>query len=225
MATAVVAVVVGVLFVRHLGRAAHPLVDPGMLRRPSYAAAVTVNAGTMFLFVGMLIVVSPLLQTVLGVTPLAAGMLFLPGLVVSGLVAVWVGGAMDRFSPALLITAGLVVSALGLVVFVGCALGLLPGSDVAWVAVAYLLIAGGSGAVDPVTNVIVVDAAPAEQAGAAASLSEVGYELGERWAPRCSAPSSRGCRACGSPAAPGPRRRSARVRVRRGWRRSSRRDS
>ncbi|RRQ19341.1 hypothetical protein CXF33_02800 [Corynebacterium bovis] len=128
VATAVVAVVVGVLFVRHLGRAAHPLVDPGMLRRPSYAAAVTVNAGTMFLFVGMLIVVSPLLQTVLGVTPLAAGMLFLPGLVVSGLVAVWVGGAMDRFSPALLITAGLVVSALGLVVFVGCALGLLPGS-------------------------------------------------------------------------------------------------
>ncbi|MEL4153367.1 MFS transporter [Corynebacterium bovis] len=176
--TAVVAVVVGVVFVRHLGRAAHPLVDPGMLRRPSYAAAVTVNAGTMFLFVGMLIVVSPLLQTVLGVTPLAAGLLFLPGLVVSGVVAVWVGGVMDRFSPALLITAGLVVSGLGLVVFVGCALGLLPGSDVAWVAVAYLLIAGGSGAVDPVTNVIVVDAAPAEQAGAAASLSEVGYELG-----------------------------------------------
>ncbi len=168
-------VAVGAAFLRRQRRLADPLIDLKLFRVRAFSAALTVNIlGFMTAFAAFLFI-AQYLQSVLGLSPLAAGLWGLPSALA------FIGGSMltptivRRFHPASVIAGGMTVAAAGF-----CLLALV--DDVA--APLAMLVAGSvvfSAGLTPVvtlTTDIVLTAAPAERAGAASALSETSSEFG-----------------------------------------------
>lgn len=175
---AAVAIVVGlgsgVLFVRRQLRRPVPMLDMRLFRRGTFSGAVLVNLFSVIALVGALFFVSQHLQLVLGMSPLDAGLILVPGLAVmiaAGLVVVPIA---RRFSPRIVIPAALSLSVLGY-----GSIALTGGAVTAFgIAAAFVLLGAGIGAAETVSNELIIASAPAEKAGAASAVSETAYELG-----------------------------------------------
>ncbi|RUQ97626.1 MFS transporter [Labedella endophytica] len=174
----VVGVVIGLAsgfaFVRRQLRASTPMLDMSLFRRGSFSGAVGVNLLSVTAFVGGLFFVSQHLQLVLGMSPLDAGLVLVPGLVVmiaSGLLVVPIA---KRVRPSIVIPVGLSISA------VAYALVAVSGGQLTAVALALIFmgLGLGIGAAETVSNELIIATAPAEKAGAASAVSETAYELG-----------------------------------------------
>ncbi|MCC3761531.1 MFS transporter [Glycomyces sp. TRM65418] len=176
--TAVVALVAGLAFasafVARQRRLEHPLLDMELFRLRRFSASLATNFTIVFALISALFLLTQYLQLVLGLSPMQAGLLLLPGMaisVVTGLVAV-------RLSERI----GMVRTIVGGLVFVVAGFAAMPfigvDSGAAVVAVAFALIGGGSGLAQTVTNDAILAAAPADRAGAASAISETAYELG-----------------------------------------------
>ncbi|WP_159942700.1 MULTISPECIES: MFS transporter [unclassified Nocardiopsis] len=167
----------GYLFVRRQRRLDHPLIDVGMFGHRVFSVAVATNLLIVFSLVSSLFFLTQYLQLVLDVSPMRAGLVLVPGLVLSvlaGLVAVRLS---RRLSLASVVGGALLVTAAGFAVLVsapqeGAA------SGVALVAVGFALIAAGAGYAETLTNGAIMAAAPPQRAGAASAISETAYELG-----------------------------------------------
>ena len=110
----------------------------------------------------------------LGLSPLNAGLVLVPGLVfmiASGLLIVPIA---KRVRPSIVVPLALTVSATGF------ALIAISGGkiDAAGLALAFVLLGVGIGAAETVSNELIVATAPADKAGAASAVSETAYELG-----------------------------------------------
>jgi len=79
-----------------------------------FAVSVVMMGLCMMALFGMIILLPILLQKVLGLEPLQAGMLLLPGGLVMGLLAPWVGQTFDRIGARRLVIPGAVLVCLGL---------------------------------------------------------------------------------------------------------------
>jgi len=169
--------------VAHLNNAPHPLVDVRLLRDRAYAVSVVINAMSSFLLVGAMFYLTQYLQVVLGISPVHAGLLLMPGMVASMAATMITGEMVGRFSARPLLLIAITLAAAGLAMHVVEASGAWPavssgtGAQV-WFAASFILLGVGSGMIDPVTNTIILGSAPPEQSGAASALSETGYELG-----------------------------------------------
>lgn len=161
----------GWAFVRRQRGLAEPLVDLRLFGNRSFSAALLVLALAMVVQGGVYLFVSQHLQLVEGLSPLAAGLwMAVPALalVIGSLVAPVIAG---RFRPALVVAAGLAVSAAGFAVVVaGGGLGTL----IAGVTVAFL----GMAPVGALGLGLIVGAAPPERSGSASAMAECGGELG-----------------------------------------------
>jgi DHA2 family multidrug resistance protein-like MFS transporter len=169
--------------VAHLNNAPHPLVDVRLLRDRAYAVSVVINAMSSFLLVGAMFYLTQYLQVVLGISPVHAGLLLMPGMVASMAATMITGEMVGRFSARPLLLIAITLAAAGLAMHVVEASGAWPavssgtGAQV-FFAASFILLGVGSGMIDPVTNTIILGSAPPEQSGAASALSETGYELG-----------------------------------------------
>ncbi|MBE3000697.1 MFS transporter [Nocardiopsis sp. HNM0947] len=169
--------VVGWLFVRRQRRLDDPLIDVGLFRYRVFSIAVVTNLMIVFAMVGSLFFLTQYLQLVLGVSPMRAGLVLLPGLllsVVAGLVAARVA---RRLSLSTVIGVSLLVTASGFATLVftpveNVTLG------VVLISVGFALIATGSGFAETLTNGAIMSTAPPKRAGAASAISETAYELG-----------------------------------------------
>lgn len=161
----------GWAFIRRQRGLAEPLVDLRLFGNRSFSAALLVLALAMVVQGGVYLFVSQHLQLVEGLSPLAAGLwMAVPALalVVGSLVAPVIAG---KFRPALVVAAGLAVSAAGFAVVVaGGGLGTL----IAGVTVAFL----GMAPVGALGLGLIVGAAPPERSGSASAMAECGGELG-----------------------------------------------
>jgi DHA2 family multidrug resistance protein-like MFS transporter len=163
--------VLAVLFARRQRRP-EPLVDLSLFRSRVYAAALATNFLAFFVVFGMSLFLAQYLQSVLGLSPLAAGLWSLPealGFVAGGLVA---PRAAARWTAPVVITVGLLVGAVGWVLVATTQNGLAP-----LVAGSTLGAIGVAAVVTLVTD-LAVSAAPAARAGAASAASETSSELG-----------------------------------------------
>ena len=169
--------------VSHLNNSPHPLVDVRLLRDRAYAMAVVINAMSSFLLVGAMFYLTQYLQVVLGISPVHAGLLLMPGMVASMAATMITGEMVGKFSARPLLLIAITLAGAGLAMHVVEASGAWPavssgtGAQV-WFAASFILLGVGSGMIDPVTNTIILGSAPPEQSGAASALSETGYELG-----------------------------------------------
>lgn len=169
--------------VSHLNNSPHPLVDVRLLRDRAYAMAVVINAMSSFLLVGAMFYLTQYLQVVLGISPVHAGLLLIPGMVASMAATMITGEMVGRFSARPLLLIAITLAGAGLAMHVVEASGIWPavssgtGAQV-WFGASFILLGVGAGMIDPVTNTIILGSAPPEQSGAASALSETGYELG-----------------------------------------------
>lgn len=169
-----VGLIVGVTFVRRQRRLAHPLVDLGLFASRSFVTALGANTLALFAWVGSSLLVAQYMQGVLGMTALHAGL----WLVVPGIVCI--GGCLSaaswthRISPAVVVGAGMLLTAGGLAMLAAAPAG----RALAAIVAGMMLIGFGVSIVVTLANDLVLGAAPAEKAGAAAALSETGADIG-----------------------------------------------
>jgi MFS transporter, DHA2 family, multidrug resistance protein len=180
--TAVLAILVaagsGVLFVRRATarRAAgeEPLLDVTLFASPVLRLAALANATTMFALTGLLFFSAQHLVLVRGLEPVDAGLVLLPGFVVTMLAGLAAARLGRRFPLRVLVPLGLLLAASG---YLLCTL-LGAGPDVAVLMVASVLVGAGIGLSETVTNDAILAAAPADRAGSASAVSETAYEIG-----------------------------------------------
>lgn len=164
----------GILFVRRQLRTEQPMLDMRLFRRATFSGALLVNLLSVVALVGFLYFIAQHLQLIVGLSPMAAGLALLPGLVamiVAGLVVVPIS---KRFSPRVVVPAALTLSIGGYVT-----VALVAGSDslVAMIA-AFMALGIGIGMAETVSNELILSSAPPDKAGAASAVSETAYELG-----------------------------------------------
>jgi DHA2 family multidrug resistance protein-like MFS transporter len=167
-------IALGVLFVRRQGRLAQPLLDLRLFRRPAVTAALGIYMADFFVGFGTLLLVAQYLQLVLGLSPLAAGLWSTPagfGFVVGSMST---SAVLRLMRPARLLATGLTLGAIGVG---GMAVGI-GAHSLALIVAGDVLFSLGIAPCTAIIADLVVSAAPVEQSGAAAALSEVASELG-----------------------------------------------
>lgn len=123
---------------------------------------------------GSVFVLSLYLQQHLGLSPLAAGLVFLPSAAFSIVGNVVSGSLVNRFGARVPVVAGLGTMVLGLVVVIVLA----PLDSVVAVAVCTILTgAGGSVAMPPATSVVLASV-PAERSGTASAVFNTFRQVG-----------------------------------------------
>jgi MFS transporter, DHA2 family, multidrug resistance protein len=173
-----VAAVAGVLFVRRAEarRAAgeEPLLDVTLFASPVLRLSALANATTMFALTGLLFFSAQYLVLVHGLSPMDAGLVLLPGFVVTILAGLAAARLGRRYPLRALVPAGLLLAASG---YVLCTL-VGPGSSVAVLLAASVLVGAGIGLSETITNDAILAAAPPDRAGSASAVSETAYEIG-----------------------------------------------
>ncbi|MXG92097.1 MFS transporter [Nocardioides flavescens] len=156
-------------FVRHCLRSSRPMLDVRLFAQPVLRAGVVAALASGTTMVAVLFVGAQWLQLVEGFGPLRAGLALLP-LAVGAIVASPFAPAA-RTSPRLVLTGGLLTLASGLVL-----LAALP-ATYPWVALAFGVVGLGTSALG-LASALIMGAANDDQAGSAAAIEEITYELG-----------------------------------------------
>lgn len=174
VASLLLGVALGVVFVRRQTRSRSPLLEVGLFKNRVFSASVLANFMAVFSISGLIFFVSQYLQLVLELSPMEAGLYLLPGAaatVAMGLAAV----ALARIAPIwLLIPVGLLLATLGYLL----GTTLTGSSSVGVIVVIFVLVGGGAGLAETLTNDAILASVPPERAGAASGISETAYELG-----------------------------------------------
>ena len=152
------------------------LIDFTLFRLPNFSGAVAAACLGTAGAVGVELALSQYLQLVEQRSPLQAALVMLPMAVAGFLAGPLAGRAMHGTRAAPLAACGFVLAA-------ACAvtLALVPVSAAAFHAIRLLLLGGigfGLGATVTFASSVIMNAAPAERGGMAASIEEVGFELG-----------------------------------------------
>lgn len=165
---------VGALFIRRQQALADPLIDPRLFRNPAFSASLVTYLLSVFVAIGYFLFVAQYLQLVLGLTPFQAGMWSLPSAI--GFTAgSQLGPRLLRgVRPAIVMSSGLLLSAIGL----GVLLGVGGSSSLAVLVTGSFIVAIGLAPVITLATELIVGSAPPEKAGAASGISETGGEFG-----------------------------------------------
>lgn len=166
------AAVAGFLLVQAHGR--NPMMPLDLFRSGGMRIALGVGFAFMVGNFGSVFVLSLYLQQHLGLSPLAAGLVFLPSAAFSIVGNVVSGTLVNRFGARVPVVAGLGTMVLGLVVMIVLA----PLDSVVAVAVCTILTgAGGSVAMPPATSVVLASV-PAERSGTASAVFNTFRQVG-----------------------------------------------
>jgi DHA2 family multidrug resistance protein-like MFS transporter len=164
----------GALFLRRMRTAAHPMLDVRLFRRAQFSGAVITGAVTFLVLAGIGMFVSQYLQLVLGYGPMAAALWSTPAVAGMALGVTLATMFAARLRPAVIVSTGLVLGAIGF--------GLLAQIDasagVGWVVASWVVTSAGIGAVATISTDLVLATAPKESAGAGAAISETANEFG-----------------------------------------------
>lgn len=167
-------VAAGVALVRRMLARPRPMLDVRLFTVPAFAGSVLVNLLSVMALVGLLYFLSQHLQLVVGLSPLDAALVLVPGTVAMVLASLLVVRLVRRWRPATLMTAGLGLAAAA---YAGVAVAGGSGG-VALLVVAFAALAAGVGIAETLSNDLIIAAVPPAEAGAASAVSETAYEVG-----------------------------------------------
>ncbi|KFI29330.1 MFS transporter [Haematobacter massiliensis] len=157
-------------FVRRQLASPEPLIDFRLMTGRRFSAGVISALVASAVLVGIELVYSQHLQLVRGFTPLQAGLMILPIPLASFAAGPLAGLALPRMGGERVLWLSLLLSALGLGLFV-------IGHDWLWIG-ALAVLGFGLGATMTAASSIIMLSAPEDRAGMAASIEEVSFELG-----------------------------------------------
>ncbi|QDY89186.1 MFS transporter [Arthrobacter sp. UKPF54-2] len=174
-----IGLLMGYAFVRRQRRLAAaestaPLLDLGLFGNPVFSTAITANVLALFSYNGFILFLAQHLQLLEGQSPSESGLAMVPALaatVVAGLLAV---PLVRRVRPGFVVAGGLLLSAGGYALVAVGDHDAGPGMLLA----ALLVLCLGVGAAETISNDLILGAVPAAKSGAAAAISETGYEIG-----------------------------------------------
>jgi EmrB/QacA subfamily drug resistance transporter len=155
-------------------RIREPMLPLSLFRRPAFTgaqvAAFTISASFFALFLYLTLY----LQEVLHLSPLDAGLVYVPGTVVMFFVSGATAPLSARVSPGILIVAGLFLVAGGL------ALMLIAQVDSTWVALlpGELVVCIGTGIVNPALATVAISSLAGDQSGLAAGVNDAFRQAG-----------------------------------------------
>ncbi|GAA1665077.1 MFS transporter [Mycolicibacterium murale] len=164
----------GTWFVMRQNRSATPMLDMNLFTYAPFTSSILANFLSIVGLIGFLFFISQHLQLVLGMSPLAAGLVTLPGAVVSVIGGLAVVRLARRFTPQALMAFGLVLLAAGF----GLILLFRHDLTVVAVIVSFVVLELGVGMSQTMSNDAIVSSVPPAKAGAASAVSETAYELG-----------------------------------------------
>ncbi|CAN5476036.1 efflux MFS transporter LfrA [soil metagenome] len=164
----------GVLFVRRQKRSATPMLDMDLFKHAPFSSSVLANFLSIVGLIGFIFFMSQHLQLVLGLSPLAAGMVTVPGAVVSMVAGIGVVRLAKRFAPQTLIVTGLIAVSIGFFMILVFRHDL----SITAVVISFIVLEFGVGMSQTISNDVIVASVPAAKSGAASAVSETAYELG-----------------------------------------------
>jgi DHA2 family multidrug resistance protein-like MFS transporter len=162
------------LFVRRQLRLLTPLIDVRLFGNRTFSGVIVANLFTVLGLSGVVYFLSQFFQLVMGYTPLEAGLAELPAAVSATLFGVLAGIAVRYWSQRAVLTAGLVLvgAAMASLTLIG------PSTSYPQLGIALFVLGIGLGLAYTASSDAILTSVAPEQAGAAAAVSETGYELG-----------------------------------------------
>ena len=167
-------IVVAVVFVRRQQTAASPLIDLQLFRSVPFSVTLVMMIITAMLMGGTFLFISLWLQLVAGLTPFVAGLWLVPQMIAMIIGTLLAPILARRVRPGLLVTLGVMITAIGFVVLSRTTAD----GGLATVVIGFTLACGGIGGAVALGTDLVVGSAPPAKAGSAASISETSNELG-----------------------------------------------
>ncbi|CAI3793026.1 Multidrug efflux pump LfrA [Pseudarthrobacter sp. MM222] len=151
-----------------------PLLDVSLFGNRVFSTAITANVLALFSFNGFILFLAQHLQLLEGQSPSESGVAMVPALIATVAAGLLVVPLVRTVRPGFVVAGGLLLSATGygLVAFGD------HGNGPALLLAALLILCLGVGAAETISNDLILGAAPAEKSGAAAAISETGYEVG-----------------------------------------------
>lgn len=164
----------GWVFVRRQLRLQSPLLDMGLFNNPVFSTAIVANVLAVFSFNGFIFFLAQHLQLLEGMSPSESGVAMIPALVATVVAGLLVVPLVRKVRPGFVVAGGLTLSAAGyaLVAFGDHSAG------PAILLAALVILALGVGAAETISNDLILGSVPASKSGAAAAISETGYEVG-----------------------------------------------
>ncbi|MFB7652486.1 MULTISPECIES: MFS transporter [unclassified Streptomyces] len=156
-------------------RGGAPMLDLALLRRPSFAGLMSAALMLQGVAFGCLVLVSVWLQSVLGLSPVAAGLALTPMAGASFLVAAGAGRHIQRFAPRLPIGLGLLFIAAGMLLMRA---GMTADAQRAALVCGLVVTGIGVGLATPVLVSAATSAVPPRQAGMAGGAVNTFRQLG-----------------------------------------------
>ncbi|THJ68641.1 MFS transporter [Arthrobacter echini] len=171
---AFVGLAAGTMFVARQLHRPDPMLDVRLFTVRAFSGAVLVNLLAIFSLVGFLFFVSQHLQLVLGLGPLDAGFVLLPGFMVTIVAGLAVVPVVRHLAPHVVVSASLLFSA--------AAYAMIAlhddGGSAGFLMLAFVILGLGVGASETISNDLILSTVPAAKAGAASAISETAYEVG-----------------------------------------------
>jgi len=172
-------VIVGVVFARRQRMLADPLIDLRLFRNVAFSAALAVNILGFLTTFATFLFIAQYLQSVLGLSPLQAGLWSVPAAVAFIVGSMLTPAIVRSFRPAYVIAGGMAVAAVGFVILTLVDDGASSRTSTLAVLVAGAIVFSiGLTPVVTLTTDLVLGAAPPERAGGASALSETSSEFG-----------------------------------------------
>ena len=156
-------------------RVREPMLPLGLFRNKDFSGAqISAFAISASLF-AVFIYVTLYLQQILGLSAVEAGLVFIPGTMFNLIVAGATAGMLDKVSPRLLISVGLVLVAVGQVMM---AVAVGPESHWSVLLPGFIVSMIGTGMFNPAVSNVALSSAPAEQSGLAAGVNDTFRQAG-----------------------------------------------
>jgi EmrB/QacA subfamily drug resistance transporter len=170
---ALAAVLLGA-FVLWERRTRFPMLDINFFRNPRFSAASGAIMLTFFAMFGSLFLLTQFLQSILGYTPLEAGIRLLPMAGVMLVVSPLSAKIVERIGSKIVVATGLSVAGIGLVI----ASRLTPGATYPEVLAALVVLAAGMALVMPPATESIMGSLPLAKAGVGSAVNDTTRQVG-----------------------------------------------
>ena len=177
--TAIVAELVGAVvllagFLVIESRVKEPMLPLELFRIKKFSGAQIAAFAISASFFAIFLYMTLYLQQILGLSPLKAGLVYLPATVLIFVVSGASASLLEKVSAGAMIVAGLALVAVGL------ALGVLATATSSWVMLLPALMVGGfgTGLFNPAVSAVALGSAPQEQSGLAAGVNDTFRQAG-----------------------------------------------
>jgi EmrB/QacA subfamily drug resistance transporter len=174
LVTFAVAAVVIAMFVGWELRSTDPMLDLRFFRNPVFTAATSTITLIFFVAFGTFFIVTQYFQSVLGYTPLGAGVRVLPWAAAYMVSTTRSAGLVERFGQRRVVSSGLVIVAAGLALLSRC------GANTGYglVATALVVMALGMGVTTAPSTGAIMRSLPLRKAGVGSAVNDTTRELG-----------------------------------------------